>query len=83
MADCYFHEGKLQEAESMYRQAAMGTPYPDSMLYFMWGRTLESMGQIEGAIGAYERAHLIDSNNVIIKQRLNALKTPVGATSNK
>jgi hypothetical protein len=83
MADCYFQEGKTKEAESMYRQAVDGTPYPDSMLYFMWGRSLEDMGQTEAAVSAYQRAELIDSSNVFIKQRLSALKSPTGATLKK
>ena len=45
MGDCYFKEGKIQEAESMYREAVQSIPYPDSMLYFMWGRSLEQTGQ--------------------------------------
>src|SRR5262245_23933807 len=55
MGDCYFNEGRIQEAETMYRQAVDSIPYPDSMLYFMWGRTLEDTGQKESAVGAYER----------------------------
>jgi tetratricopeptide (TPR) repeat protein len=74
MGDCYFNEGKIQEAEAMYRQAVDSIPYPDSMLYFMWGRTLEGTGQKESAVGAYERAALIDPKNVFIQQKLNALR---------
>jgi len=74
MGDCYFKEGKIQEAESMYRHAAETIPYPDSMLYFMWGRSLEDTGQKESAINAYERAALIDPDNVFIKQKLSSLK---------
>jgi len=74
MGDCYFKEGKVQEAESMYRQAVESIPYPDSMLYFMWGRTLEGTGQRESAITAYERAALIDPQNAFIKEKLNNLR---------
>jgi protein O-mannosyl-transferase len=73
MADCYFKEGKIQEAESMYRQALNSIPFPDSLLYLMWGRSLEETGQTQTAITAYEHAALIDPNNVFIKQKLNAL----------
>jgi tetratricopeptide (TPR) repeat protein len=74
MGDCYFNEGRIQEAETMYRQAVDSIPYPDSMLYFMWGRTLEDTGQKESAVGAYERAAVIDPQNVFIKQKLESLR---------
>jgi Tfp pilus assembly protein PilF len=74
MGDCYFNEGKIKEAEVMYRQALQGIAYPDSMLYFMWGRSLEDTGQLQSAIGAYEQAALIDPNNTFIKQKLSTLK---------
>jgi len=74
MADCYFKEGKIQEAESMYRQALNSIPFPDSLLYLMWGRSLEETGQTQSAITAYEHAALIDPNNVFIKQKLSALR---------
>ena len=74
MADCYFKEGKIQEAESMYRQALSSIPFPDSLLYFMWGRSLEETGQTQSAITAYEHAALIDPNNNFIKQKLDSLR---------
>jgi tetratricopeptide (TPR) repeat protein len=72
MGDCYYKEGKPQEAEAMYHQAINSIPYPDAMLYFMWGRTLEDTGQIQSAVAAYQRASLIDPDNLFIKQRLQA-----------
>jgi tetratricopeptide (TPR) repeat protein len=75
MGDCYFKEGKLREAESMYRQAVDSIPYPDSMLYFMWGRSLEGTGQTAFAVAAYERGALIDPENVLIKEKLTWLRT--------
>src|SRR5262249_13974599 len=74
MADCYFKEGKIQEAESMYRQAVTAIPFPDSLLYFMWGRSLEETGQTESALTAYERAALIDPDNAFIKQKVSSLR---------
>jgi protein O-mannosyl-transferase len=74
MGDCYYKEGKTAEAESMYRQAVESIPYPDSMLYFMWGRSLEDTGDKQSAITAYERAALIDPQNMLIKQKLTSLK---------
>jgi len=70
MGDCYFKEGRVQEAESMYRQAVESIPNPDAMLYFMWGRSLEGMGENTSANAAYERAALIDLDNPYIRQKL-------------
>ena len=74
MGDCYYKEGKTAEAEAMYRQAVESIPYPDSMLYFMWGRSLEDKGDVRSAITAYERATLIDPQNMLIKQKLSSLR---------
>jgi tetratricopeptide (TPR) repeat protein len=74
MADCLFKEGRLKEAEAMYRQALSGIPFPDSLLYVMWAQTLEDTGERESAISAYERAALIDPQNVIIQEKLTALR---------
>jgi tetratricopeptide (TPR) repeat protein len=73
MGDCYFKEGRIPEAESMYRQAAESIPNPDAMLYFMWGRSLEIMGENPKAIEAYDRAALIEPENLFIQQRRSAL----------
>jgi pentatricopeptide repeat protein len=73
MGDCYFKEGKLQEAEAMYRQALKSIPYPDAMLYFMWGRSLEDTGQTKSAVAAFERAALIEPDNVLIKRKLESI----------
>jgi len=75
MGDCYFKESKIQEAEAMYRVALDGIAYPDSMLYFMWGRSLEETGQTQSAISAYQHAALIDPGNVYIRQKLTSLKS--------
>ena len=73
MGDCYFKEGRIQEAEAMYRQAAESIPNPDAMLYFMWGRSLEMMGEKTRAASIYDRAALIEPENTVIQQRLAAL----------
>src|SRR5207237_7145549 len=70
MRHCYFQEGRVREAESMYRQAVESIPNPDAMLFFMWGRSLEGMGENTSAIAAYERAALIDPDNPYIRQKL-------------
>jgi tetratricopeptide (TPR) repeat protein len=75
MGDCYFKEGKLQEAEAMYRRALERMPYPDAMLYFMWGRSLEDTGQTKSAVAAFERAALIEPDNAFIKSKLDSLRS--------
>jgi tetratricopeptide (TPR) repeat protein len=80
MADCYFKEGKVAEAEPMYRHAVESIPYPDSMLYVMWALSLEDTGQTTSAISAYERAALIDPDNNFIKQKLSSLTIGRGGT---
>jgi hypothetical protein len=74
MGDCYFKEEKFQEAESMYRAAVESIPFPDSMLYFMWGRSLEQTGDVTSAIAAYERGELIDPDNRLIQQKLASMQ---------
>src|SRR5437870_1410335 len=78
MADCYLKEGRVREAESMYRQAAQSIPNPDAMLYFMWGVSLENSGQSTEAVAAYERAALIEPDNQFVQQTLSALRTVTG-----
>jgi tetratricopeptide (TPR) repeat protein len=79
MGDCYFKEGKKQEAEAMYRHAVESISFPDSMLYFMWGLTLEETGRTGAAVHAYERAQLIDPRNLFIQQKLDALRAATDA----
>jgi len=76
MGDCYYYEGKTHEAEAMYHQAVDGISYPDALLFFMWGRSLEDIGQKVSAIAAYERGALIDPGNFLIQQKLAVLKSP-------
>jgi tetratricopeptide (TPR) repeat protein len=77
MADCYLKEGRVSEAESMYRQAAQSIPNPDAMLYFMWGVSLENSGQSTDAIAAYERAALIEPENRFFHQKIDALRKTI------
>ena len=77
MADCYLKEGRVSEAESMYRQAAQSIPNPDAMLYFMWGVSLENSGQSTDAIAAYERAALIEPENRFFQQKIDALRKTI------
>jgi predicted TPR repeat methyltransferase len=64
----------MSEAEAMYRRAFEHIPYPDSLMLFTWGRSLEKTGQEDAAVAAYERAKLIDPENKFIQQRLDALR---------
>jgi protein O-mannosyl-transferase len=79
VADCLYREGEIEKAEAMYRKALEYIAYPDSLLLFMWGKSLEETGQKVPAIAAYEKAALIDPKNVLIKQKLESLGA--GATS--
>jgi tetratricopeptide (TPR) repeat protein len=74
MGDCFFNEGKMQEAESNYHFAINSIPYPDASLYYMWGRTLEDTGQKQSAMSAYQRAALIDPNNQAVQAKLREPK---------
>lgn len=73
MGDCYMMEGKMKEAEAMYRVAADLIPYPDATLYFYWARSLEETGQKQSAVAAYQRAALIDPGNPDIQKKLSEL----------
>jgi tetratricopeptide (TPR) repeat protein len=73
MGDCYLREGKMKEAEAMYRMAVNSIPYPDATLYFNWARALEGTGQRQFAFDAYQRAALIDPANEGIKAKLRQL----------
>jgi len=75
MGDCYFKEGRIEEAESMYSFAVQNIAYPDPALYVVWARTLEQTGRAKSAIGAYERAALLSPNDASIRQRLSVLRT--------
>jgi tetratricopeptide (TPR) repeat protein len=74
MGDCYLMEGKMKEAEAMYRMAVDSIPYPDATLYFNWARTLEETGQKQSAFDAYQRAAVIDPANEGIKTKLRQLQ---------
>jgi tetratricopeptide (TPR) repeat protein len=73
VADCLYREGDIGKAEATYRKALEYIPYPDSLLLFMWGKSLEETGQQETAIAAYEKAALIDPKNTLIKQKLESM----------
>ncbi len=75
IADCYLREGKIKEAEAAYRKALDYIPFPDSLFYLSWGLSLEDIGQKSDAIAAYERAVLIDPQNILIRNKLAALNS--------
>jgi protein O-mannosyl-transferase len=70
VADCLLREGNMPEAEAAYRQALSHIRFPDSQLLLTWGQSLENLGQKDSAIAAYERAALIDPQNLLIKKRV-------------
>lgn len=74
MGDCYMMEGKMKEAEAMYRMAIDSIPYPDATLYFNWARTLEETGQKQSAAAAYQRAAIVDPENQGIQAKLRELR---------
>jgi protein O-mannosyl-transferase len=76
VADCYLREGRIPEAEAAYRRAADHIPFPDSLFFLTWALSLENTGQKRAAITAYERAALIDPQNVLVRQKLAALNLP-------
>jgi protein O-mannosyl-transferase len=73
MADCEFREGRPERAEGLYRRAVENIPYPDSVLFVMWGRSLQDTGRLHEAVTAFKRAAVLDPRNVFIKQRLASL----------
>ncbi len=74
LADCLYRTGDKTQAEWMYRQALENTPFPDSLLLFTWGMSLEETGQKAAAVTAYERAALIDPRNNFIRLKIADLK---------
>jgi type IV pilus assembly protein PilF len=70
LADCLYREGDKAQAESTYRRAIDNSPFPDALMLFMWALSLEETGQKGSAAAVYERAALIDPDNVFIKQKL-------------
>lgn len=75
MGDCFFREGRIRDAEVMYRRALEHIAFPDSLLLFMWGRSLEETGREQAAFAAYKRANLIDPRNQLIRAKLAKLSS--------
>lgn len=73
IADCFMREGRIQDAEAAYRRAVNHIPFPDSLFFLTWALSLEETGQKKEALAAYERAALIDPQNVLIKNKLATL----------
>ncbi len=70
MADCLYRQGAKAQAALTYRKAIDNSPYPDALMLFMWGLSLEETGQKDSAVAAYERAASIDPANMFIKEKL-------------
>jgi hypothetical protein len=75
IADCYLREGKIHEAQAAYRRAVNHIPFPDSLFFLSWGLALEETGSKEDASSAYEHAALIDPQNILIRNKIEGLKS--------
>jgi len=74
LGDCFVEEGQTSLAEAAYRRAVRITDFPDPLLLYSWGRSLEDLGDRSTAITAYERAAKIDPMDEVIKMRLKLLR---------
>jgi protein O-mannosyl-transferase len=73
LGDCFLIEGKTAQAEHSYRLAVERADHPDAKLLFSWGRLLEGMGKIPGAVEAYQRAAVIDPTDTGIQTKLKQM----------
>lgn len=76
LADCLYREGDKAQAALTYQRAVDNSPFPDALMLFMWGLSLEETGQRDSALAAYERAGLIDPANRFIQEKLADLAAP-------
>jgi hypothetical protein len=74
LGDCFVEEGNKGLAEAAYRRAVRITDFPDPLLLYSWGRSLEDLGDRSSAIAVYERAAKIDPMDEVIKMRIKFLK---------
>jgi tetratricopeptide (TPR) repeat protein len=73
LGDCFLMEGKTEQAEKSYRIAIQNSEFPDAKLLVSWARILESEGDTGTAVGAYQRAALIDPTDENIRMKLKQL----------
>jgi tetratricopeptide (TPR) repeat protein len=73
LGDCFMMEGRVENAEQSYRLAIRNSEFPDARLLSSWAGILESMGETQAALAAYERAALIDPEDRVIKMRISQL----------
>jgi hypothetical protein len=73
LGDCFLMEGKTEQAEQSYRLAIQNSEFPDAKLLVSWARILESTGDTGTAVGAYQRAALIDPTDENIRMKLKQL----------
>jgi len=72
LAECFENEGDLASASDTYRRAVEETQFPDARLLFDWGMLMENMGKHQEAVALYQRAALIDPNDLSIKFKLKS-----------
>ena len=73
LANCYFMQGKSQDAEALYRSAAENAPLPDSNLYYSFGVALEALGKRDEAIEIYRRAAVVSPDDPGVQHKLAML----------
>src|SRR2546422_716362 len=72
LAECFENEGDLASASDTYRRAVEETQFPDARLLFDSGMLMEKMGKHQEAAALYQRAALIDPNDLSIKFKLKS-----------
>jgi len=72
LAECFENQGDLASASDTYRRAVEETQFPDARLLFDWGMLMEKMGKRQEAAALYQRAALIDPNDLSIKFKLKS-----------
>jgi len=75
LANCYVLQGKVEDADELYRIAAENAPIPDSNLFYSWGVALEALGKRDAAVDIYRRAAVISPDDEGIQHKLAKLVT--------
>jgi tetratricopeptide (TPR) repeat protein len=66
-------ENRMDQAELAYGLAVQNADFPDAELLASWARSLEALGRTPSAVAAYERAALINPNDIGIQTELKQL----------
>ena len=73
LGDCLRMENRIDQAELAYGLAVQNADFPDAELLASWARSLEALGRTPSAVAAYERAALINPNDIGIQTELKQL----------